>query len=307
METVFLPKRGVTFPLGKHRAATQPASGAILMSDVMKMLAPSVVNTIMTTMTASSLPAVPDSGWGWGGIFGYKKWGMSGNGPGGPGSNLPQGSAALSQGCGDCWWAMLKHKIMLGAKTAGRTVPSFSDLTLVKTYSAYSATLNNGKGYNLQTGANDTGTDPLGAYTWLETNPLKDDAGNTYPLGTPVSLTPGNVQQHVVATYLFLGVGVGVELQTANADQFDEGQPLSYVKGSPVEGGHELLTVGPEAMVEWGERISYEPSFIEKSNDQSEATFSVEMFNAKTGKDATKASETDVEAYVSAFSKSLAA
>lgn len=302
METVRLEQRGIDVCLGKHQNAMKPAADAVLMSDVMKLIPGSVVNQIV----AGALPNVPASGWGWGLTFGATNWGMAVNGPAGPGTNLPAGSAAREQGAGDCWWAMFVHRLRLWAKLAGRSIPAVSDLTLVTQYAAYIASVNNGKGYNIQTGANDLGTDPLGAYTYLEGHPFKDDAGNTYPVGKIVSLTPGNVQQHLVGTRLFEGNGVGVNLQQAQVDQFDQGKPLAYVKGSSVVGGHELLQAGPDGMVEWGEHIPFEPSFIEQCNDQSEATFSVEMFNAVTGKDATSANELDVEQYVAAFVKQAA-
>lgn len=303
MVTVHLERRGIDVKLGKPLSTLGPHPDAIRMDDVMKWIPSSVLSVILAESQplVPGLPSVGTSGWGWGFTFGADGWGMAGNGPAGPGSNLPQGSSALTTGAGDCWWAMFLHRLRVWAKTAGRPIPPVSDLTLLTHYSKYIASVNNGQGYNLQSGANDLGTDPLGAYQYLEKVPFTDDNGKTYPMGPVVSLTPGNVQQHIVGTKLFVTLGVGVNLQTAQVDQFDAGKPLEYVKGSPVEGGHELLSVGPNGMVEWGEHIPYVPSFIEKCNDQSEATSSLEMFNAVTGDDAAGAKDVDVQKYVSIF------
>jgi hypothetical protein len=305
METVRLEQRGVDVRLGKRLDTRGPSPDAIRMSDVVKLIPGSALTILTTSAGASVLPNVPATGWGWGLTFGAANWGMDVNGPGGPGSNLPPDSDAFKNGAGDCWWAMFVHRLRMEAKLAGRPIPQVSDLTLITQYAAYIASVNNGHGYDLQTGANDLGTDPLGAYKFLETEPFKDDAGNTYPVSKVISLTPGDVQQHLVGTRLFEGVGVGVSLQQAQVDQFDQDKPLAYVKGSPVVGGHELLQAGPNGMIEWGARIPFDPSFIERCNDQSEATISVEMFNAATGKDATDASEIDVEEYVSAYVEAL--
>ena len=307
MITVHLEQRGIDVKLGRPLATVRPSPDAVRFRDLLRLIPPSTVNAIAAGAMPPGLPIVSDSGWGWGYAFGAANWGMDGNGPAGPGSNLPEGSAARDEGAGCCWWSMFLHRLRLWAKTAGRPIPVVSDLTLLTQYAAYIASVNNGKGYDIQTGANDLGTDPLGAYEYLQQNPLKDDAGNAYPVGAVVSLTPGDVQEHVVATKLFVGTGVGVQLQQANVDQFDQGQPLAYVKGSPVVGGHELLEAGPNGMVEWGEHIPFAPSFIEKCNDQSEATLGLEMFNAVTGEDASDATEVDLERYVSDFAAKVAA
>jgi hypothetical protein len=302
--TVHLETRGIDVCLGKRLDTISPGPDAIRMADVLKLIAPSVLKHVVSGDLPPGLPTIPTSGWGWGFEFGQAGWGMDGNGPAQKGSNLPPSSVAYKQGAGDCWWAMFLHRLRLWAKLARRPIPNVSDLTLLTQYSAYIASTNNGQGYNIHTGANDLGTDPLAAYAFLAKTPFHDDAGNKYPVGKPVSLTPGNVQEHIVSTYLFQGTGVGVQLQQAQVDQFDQRQPLAYVKGSPVVGGHELLQAGPDGMVEWGEQIPYSPSFLEECNDQSEATFSVEMFNAVTGEDATTADELDVEKYVAAFTSS---
>jgi hypothetical protein len=305
--TVHLEQRGVDVKLGKPLQTAGPGPDTVRMRELMKAIPPSVVRAIVQGQVPSGLPAVKSSGWGWGYEFGADQWGMCGNGPAPPGSNLPPSSSAATQGAGGCWWAMFCHRLRLWAKTAGRPIPEVSDLTLLEQYSAYVASVNGGQGYDLQTGSNDLGTDPLGAYTYLEASPFKDDAGNSYPVGPIVSLTPGDVQEHIVATKLFVTIGVGVQLQQAQVDQFDQGQPLAYVKGSPVVGGHELLEAGPNGMIEWGEHIPFEPSFIARCNDQSEATLSTEMFSAITGLDASHSTEIDVERYVSSFTKNLAA
>lgn len=53
-----------------------------------------------------------------------------------------------------------------------------------------------------------------------------------------------NAEEVKAAIAIFGYVWTGLEVQAANMQQFDAGQPWDYVPGSPVDGGHSVITGG---------------------------------------------------------------
>jgi len=237
----------------------------------------------------------PPQSWGWGYDFGRYGWGMDGNGPASPSSDIPPGWAAY-EGCGDCFWAMLAHKIRENAKNARRPIPPISDLTVINQYAAYS-------GYNPQTGENDNGTDPAGAYQYLQQQPFYDDNNVTYPFEIVIDLTPGDVKELWSAIWIFESVGVGVQLQEAQEEQFNNMTSWTYVAGSPIVGGHEVLVNGPDGLISWGVRVPWDVSFIQELNDESQATLSLDIYNQVTGETVNHFTQADMEKFVVLFQR----
>ena len=95
----------------------------------------------------------------------------------------------------------------------------------------------------------------------------------------------------------------GWQLQQAQEDQFNAGQPWDYVASSSVIGGHNAGVVGRPnktngRLVTWAKAIEFTPSFYEHLNDESYAWPTLEECNAVTGEDAEHASYVDLEKYV---------
>jgi hypothetical protein len=195
------------------------------------------------------------------------------------------------QGCGDCAWAGPAHEEMEAAKNAGRPVPQFSGQTVVAQYSAYS-------GYDPATGQNDNGSDVQEVLSWRQTKGLYDDHQQVYKIGQHVALTPGDVRQLWHAAYLFETVGIGVQLQQAQEDQFSAGQPWDYVASSPVIGGHYIPVMGPTGLVSWARRVGYTQAFYEHCCDEAYAYIDNERYKAVTGLTAEKFSDQDLERYI---------
>lgn len=214
-------------------------------------------------------------------------WMILGNGPD---NTVFQGY----QGCGDCDWASSAHVLMQAAKNSGRPIPKFSGKTVVAQYSAYS-------GYDPKTGKNDNGTDMQEAITWCQTKGFYDDSNTVYTFGQSVSIEPGNVQELWAATYLFEAVKIGVNLQTAQMDQFDaSNSPIwDYVKGSADEGGHSIPTMSKSGLISWGFRVGYTQMFIKNQMDEGYSFLLTERYNAVAGETKENLNDADLEKYVS--------
>jgi hypothetical protein len=185
---------------------------------------------------------------------------------------------------------------MEAASDSGRPVPPFTCLNILEQYSAYS-------GYNLQTGDNDNGSDLQQVIQWLKDKGLTDENGGAYKIGPSVALTPGNLQELWECAYIFENVDPGWQLQAAQEDQFNQGQPWDYVAGSNVIGGHNAGIVGHPTdhngrLVTWAKAIEFTPSFYENLNDESFCFPTLEECNAVTGQDAEHADYVDLEKYV---------
>lgn len=81
-----------------------------------------------------------------------------------------------------------------------------------------------------------------------------------------------NVAEVKAAIAIFGAVWTGITVLDANQDQFGNGQPWDYVKGSPVDGGHSVLTGGygaggsgvlggDEKFITWAEETSFTEAF----------------------------------------------
>lgn len=271
MSTVHSQRLDAELHLGK-RDAQPPASSHVPMRELLAFL------------PAGTLPPIPAS-FGTGYDFGQAGWSMLGNGPD---DTVTPGF----QGCGDCDWAASAHILMQAAHNAKRPIPAFSGKTVVAQYSAYS-------GYDPATGSGDNGTDMQESLTWCQTKGFQDDAGTAYKFGKSVSLTPGNLQELWAATYLFEDAKIGVQLQAAQMDQFDAHQPWDFVKGSAVDGGHAIPTMGVNGLISWGERVGFTQAFIKNLMDEGYSFLLAERYNAVTGETLEDMTDADLEKYLS--------
>ena len=192
-----------------------------------------------------------------------RKWGMLGN-----------------DRVGDCVLAGGAHETMLWNREAGIHV-DFTDEGVLSDYSAIT-------GYNPNDPNTDQGTDPRQAFDYRRSTGLVDAAGKRHTLGAYVALEPGNWDQLLEATYIFSGVGIGVEFPSSAMDQFNQGKPWSVVSGNvPIEGGHYIPAIGHASsstvtIVTWGKAIHMTRGFYEKYCDEAYALLSPEYL--KDGK-----------------------
>jgi len=240
---------------------------------------------------AVTLPSIPKN-FGHGYAFGAGGWRMLGNGP--DDTVFPG-----FMGCGDCEWAGPAHEIMELAKITGRPIPKFSGKTVVDQYSAYS-------GYDPHTGNNDNGSYTQEVIKWRQDKGIYDDSGTVHKIGQASYLEPGNLDQLWAGAYLFDCVGVGVQFQQAQMDQFDSQKPWDYVAGSPVEGGHYIVVPGNNGLISWGARIGWNPGWYQHLNDESYIYLSVERYNQVTGLSAEHYKDIDLSKFINLVAKQKA-
>lgn len=246
--------------------------------------------------TSVSLPTPPPPSGGWG--MDFSDWLMLGNGPCDDGS-IESGWAAY-QGAGDCAWAGPAHETMEACKNANRPVPPFTCLNVLQQYSAYS-------GYDLQTGAKDTGSNVRDVLKWRQTKGLTDSGGAAHKIGTYVALEPGNTQQLWEALWLFEAVGIGINFPNSAMDQFNQGKMWSVVPGATIEGGHYIPLVGHPVesvwtCVTWGKRQTLTATFLTTYCDEAWAYIDPERYTAVTGETPAGFTDADLEKYISVLS-----
>lgn len=240
----------------------------------------------------AELPQVPTA-WGHGMDFGANGWLMLGNGPD---DTVFPGFG----GAGDCAWAGPGHEEMQAAHEAGRNIPKFSGKVIIDQYSEYC-------GYDPRTGTNDQGSNVREVLKWRQSKGLRDDAGNTYKIGTYVALEPGNWQQLREAAYLFESVGIGIEFPQSAMDQFNAGQTWSVVAGSPIDGGHYVPIVGHPwpgywTVITWGRRQVVTWNFLAKYCDEAWAYIDPERYKQVTGDTYEGYKVADLEKYITLLS-----
>ena len=158
--------------------------------------------------TPTSLPVAPKS---W--TSPRIKWGMLGN-----------------DTYGDCVVAGILHAIM----AVGAFLKVVASFTTAQADDAYFAL----------TGGPDSGLDPPGVFEEWNSGTLPAPAQIFGEGGPFVQIDPTNIQQMKNAIATFGWVGIWVNLQQAQEDQFSNGQRWNYIPGSPTVGGHFVIFTG---------------------------------------------------------------
>jgi hypothetical protein len=176
-----------------------------------------------------------------------------------------------SAGC--CVWSGGGHETMLWNIEAGRQTQFSTEATL----SDYSAVT----GYNPADPSTDQGTDMQAAANYRLKTGLLDAHGNRHKIGAYLAITPGNIQEHMVAAYLFGAVGIGITFPSSAMGQFNAHEPWDVVAGSRIDGGHYIPLVahrdGLMQIVTWGRVQPMTDAFLAANNDESLVYLSPEM------------------------------
>jgi hypothetical protein len=176
---------------------------------------------------------------------------------------------------GDCVWAGAGHETMMWNKEANTDV-QFTDESVLSDYSAVT-------GFNPNDSSTDCGTDVQVAANYRKNTGVLDANGKRHKVAAYLAITPGNLDEHFVAMYLFGAVGIGVEFPESAMQQFQSGQPWDVVKGSEIAGGHYLPLVARRnniLCVSWGKLQSMTPKFLNYYEDEAVAYVSLETLNA---------------------------
>jgi len=176
---------------------------------------------------------------------------------------------------GDCVWAGAAHETMLWNLERDKTI-TFDPEQVLSDYSAVT-------GFDPDKPDTDQGTDMEAAAAYRRKTGVIDAAGKRHKVAAYLAITPGDVQEHLLALYVFGVVGLGVEFPGSAMDQFNAGKPWDVVPGSKVEGGHYIPLVAKRdnlEIVTWGRIQEMTPAFLEKYNDESVVYISREMLTS---------------------------
>ena len=186
---------------------------------------------------------------------------------------------------GDCVEAGMCHETMLWhAEAAGATTATVVPFTTANATAIYSAIT----GYKPNHPNTDKGTDMAVAAAYRRKTGIADANGRLHKIDAYLALTAGNLQEHLLAAYLFGAVGVGIEFPNYAMDQFNAGKPWDVEQVYPtIEGGHYVPIVayrgGNLEVVTWGRTQEMTPAFFQKFNDESYVYLSEEtLSNDKT-------------------------
>jgi hypothetical protein len=177
----------------------------------------------------------------------------------------------------DCVWAGAAHETMLWNKEANKTA-KFNDNVVLKDYAKVT-------GFNRNDLHNtDKGTDMQVAASYRRKTGVLAANGKRHKVKAYLALSPGNVDQLVLAIYLFGAVGIGFKFPDSARTQFDAGKPWEVTSGPPPKkkDTHYVPGVGRDSngniiVVTWGKLQRMTPKFYKKYCDEVIAYVSEEM------------------------------
>ncbi|HXH27267.1 MAG TPA: hypothetical protein VNG90_05190 [Candidatus Acidoferrum sp.] len=173
---------------------------------------------------------------------------------------------------GDCVWAGAAHETMMWNMEAGHAV-TFSEQSVLGDYSKVT-------GFKPTDPSTDQGTDMQVAASYRRKTGIEDANGHRHKVAAYLAITPGDLEEHYQAMYLFGAVGIGINVPTTAMDQFRQNKPWDVVPGASIEGGHYIPLVAKRTNLEcvtWGQIQPMTVRFFEKYNDESVAYVSLEM------------------------------
>ena len=205
-----------------------------------------------------TLPVIPDT-------FGHENlinaWGMLGN-----------------DTVGDCVVASSEHLVMEWTKEGSNITAPMTKATALKDYA-------NVCGYDPSDPyGTDNGCDMRTMMAYMKNTGIVDANGKKHKIGayTGIDLTKGT-DLLIAAAYLFSGVKIGIDFPDSAMTQFNNGQPWSVVKGSPIDGGHDVPVIGRDSKgilcVTWGKLQYMTLDFLKTYCTEAWVGFSPEFLN----------------------------
>lgn len=176
---------------------------------------------------------------------------------------------------GCCVWAAAAHETKLWNAECKKVV-DFTDAAVLSDYAAVT-------GFDPKTGAGDNGTNMLDALNYRRKVGVVDAHGVRHQIEAYVQLKTGDLLELEQAMYLFGLVEIGIKFPASAMHQFNTGQAWDVVKGSKVEGGHDVPMVGKNGSylcVTWGKQQPMTAAFYKKYTDESYVLLTTEMLDA---------------------------
>jgi hypothetical protein len=178
---------------------------------------------------------------------------------------------------GDCVWAGAAHLEYAWSLMGGRPRVRITTADCLSDYAAVT-----GFAY---TDATDHGTDMQAAAEYWRTTGIRDAIAGRHTIDCHVSLGIGDWDQMILATYLFGGCGIGIELPASAMSQNDLKVPWTVTK-SKIEGGHFVPAVGRVAsgnvvVITWGTVQEMTQAFYERYSDEARCYLSLDILDAR--------------------------
>jgi hypothetical protein len=167
---------------------------------------------------------------------------------------------------------------MLWCKEGG-SAAEFTDENVLSDYSAVT-------GFNPRDPYSDRGTDMQEAASYRRKVGVVDSHGSRHRIDSYVALQTGDLDDLIIATYLFGATGVGIMLPSQAEDKFDNAEIWDVDAHDRVVGGHYISVLGRNSkgnllLVTWGRLHSMTPEFYKRYNDESVAYLSLERLKNK--------------------------
>lgn len=137
---------------------------------------------------------------------------------------------------GCCFFSGSAHETMNWCAAAGKTT-AFTAADVLGDYGAAT-------GFSASDPNSDQGTDMQAGASYRRKTGILDSTGHRHQVGAYLAIEPGNIQEHIVASYIFGAVGIGIKFPGSAMDQFNNGQVWDVVKGATIEGGHYVPLLG---------------------------------------------------------------
>jgi len=212
---------------------------------------------------AIKLPPRPMGPFGHGHIIRESDWGMCAND---------------KYGC--CVFAGSAHETKMLAGLGGKQT-WFPDNAVLSDYAAVTG-FNEHAPLDAQgNNPTDNGTDMQVAAKFRQNTGIQDGHGNRHKVAAYLAIDPGNLEQHLMALYLFGAVGIGIEVPAYAPDQFDEDIPWDVKPGAEkIVGGHYVPALYWDGsnleVITWARTQKMTPRFLSRFNDESVAYLSTE-------------------------------
>ena len=174
---------------------------------------------------------------------------------------------------GDCVIAGAMHETMIWSRVGQGKIAQFSKESAIKTYSEIT-------GYSPDNANSDQGTDMAVAASYRKNTGVLGSDGIRHKVAGYLALNPGNLQQHLIAMYLFGAVGIGILFPNSAMQQFNQGRVWDIDNSSSIEGGHYVPLVANRShilCVTWGRLQGMTNEFFQRYNDESIVYLSEEM------------------------------
>ena len=199
---------------------------------------------------------------------------------GGPPPNLNWEGMLGNDRYGNCVCAGAAHETIYWDTFSKNPITTFTAACVLSDYSAVT-------GFNTNDPYSDEGTD-MGVYaSYRKKTGILDAHGKRHKVSGYLGLQVANINELILAAYLFNGVGFGFEFPSSAMSQFNSGSQIWSVvsKNSQILGGHYVNVFGRNAagnilLSTWGKTWSMTPQFAQYYNDETIAWVSVENINA---------------------------